>query len=98
MKNTRLLLSSMLLSALCFANTITVTSDADAGAGTLRQAILDAQNGDTVLIGTQDTIRITSGQLPVTSSIVITGGSGLPTKVISGENASKLFLFNTSGS
>ena len=49
----------MLLSALCFANTITVTSDADAGAGTLRQAILDAQNGDTVLIGTQDTIRIT---------------------------------------
>ncbi|HRJ40706.1 MAG TPA: right-handed parallel beta-helix repeat-containing protein, partial [Caldilineaceae bacterium] len=53
------------------SNTITVTSPADSGAGTLRQAILDAQSGDTILFDAAvfpptnpATIALTSGGLP----------------------------------
>lgn len=82
---------------LFFGKTYSVTSTADAGVNSLRQAMLDAVNGDTVFVSTTDTIRITSGPISVTTSIVITGGTGKPTKVISGESTSKLFVFNTTG-
>ena len=94
----------ILLSAfICFllhnanATTTSVTSTADAGAGTLRQAILSATSGDTILINTNDTIRITSGQMNIDKDLVITGPNGVPTKVISGEGVSKLFLMNNTG-
>lgn len=53
------------------AATITVTSPADSGPGTLRQALLDAQSGDTILFDASVfppsnpvTITLTSGGLP----------------------------------
>jgi hypothetical protein len=61
----------------------TVTNLNDAGPGSLRQAIIDANadpSGDTIVFqpGLRGTILLTSGQLIVTGSVAITGpGSGL---------------------
>ena len=67
------------LSALCLialstqAATITVTNTNDSGAGSLRQAIADAHDGDTVEFGVTGTITLTTGGLPVNKSISING-------------------------
>jgi predicted outer membrane repeat protein len=56
------------------AATITVTSTADSGVGTLRAALASASNGDTVdATGITGTILLTSGELPVTNSVTILG-------------------------
>jgi hypothetical protein len=55
------------LSALCFialstqAATITVTNTDDDGAGSLRQAIAGAHDGDTIRFGVTGTISLTTG-------------------------------------
>src|SRR5579871_6328332 len=49
-------------------STLTVTSPLDAGAGTLRQAILDARGGDTIDFSAAlrgRTITLTSGELAI---------------------------------
>ncbi len=51
--------------------TITVTSTADSGAGTLRAALASAANGDTIdASGVTGAILLTSGELLVTNSVV----------------------------
>jgi hypothetical protein len=78
--------------------TFTVTNNLDAGAGSLRQAILDANalpGADTItfdpgVFSTAQTITLTSGELLITDSVTIDGpGAGLLT--ISGNNASRVF-------
>jgi len=71
------------LSALCLialstqAATITVTNTNDSGAGSLRQAISDAHNGDAINLGVTGTITLATGELLVDKSITIHGpGSG----------------------
>jgi parallel beta-helix repeat protein len=68
--------------------TYTVSNTNDAGSGSLRQAILDANanpGADTIVFdssftGTQRTISLTSGQLSVTDALTISGtGAGLLT-------------------
>jgi len=76
------------------AATFTVTSLNDAGAGSLRQAILDANaaaGGDAISFSVNGTITLTSGALPpIAGNLTITGpGSGLLT--VSGNNASGVF-------
>src|SRR5262245_30437143 len=77
-------------------STFTVTNLNDAGAGSLRQAILDANamaGADTILFqpGLKGTITLTGGQLTVTGPTTISGpGAGMLT--ISGNNASRIFL------
>src|SRR4029077_8734107 len=67
------------LSALCFialstqAATITVTNTNDSGAGSLRQSIADANDGDTIDFGVTGTIALTTGELLVDKSISING-------------------------
>ena len=61
--------------------TITVSNTNDSGAGSLRQAILDAKAAggsstikfDPLLAG--DTLKLTSGELDITSNITIDGGN-----------------------
>src|SRR5262249_41446223 len=55
------------------AATITVTNTNDSGAGSLRQAIADAHSGDTVRFGVTGTITLTTGELLVDKSIIISG-------------------------
>jgi hypothetical protein len=81
--NTSRILFATCLSALCLivvstqAATITVTNTNDNGAGSLRQAIADAHNGDTVDFGVTGTITLSTGDLLVDKSVTIHGpGSG----------------------
>lgn len=71
------------LSALCLialstqAATITVTNTNDSGAGSLRQALADANDGDTIECGVTGIITLTTGELLVNKSITVNGpGSG----------------------
>ena len=70
--------------------TLTVTSTGDSGAGSLRQAILDAASGDTIEFAVTGTIVLTSGELSINKSLTIHGpGSG--DLSIRGNNARRVF-------
>jgi len=54
--------------------TLTVTSGADGGTGTLRQAILNASVGDTINFAAGiTTINLTSGELLIDRNLTING-------------------------
>ena len=55
------------------ANTITVTNTNDSGPGSLRQALADANDGDTIDFAVTGTIGLTSGELLVNKGITISG-------------------------
>lgn len=81
--------------------TLTVTSTADSGAGSLRQAVLDASPmGDTIVFdstvfATAQTITLTSGQIALHKNLTI-DGSALPSQVtISGNNALRIFTIRS---
>ena len=82
--------------------TITVTNLNDSGAGSLRDALSLANNGDTVTFAPNlsgGTLLLTSGQLDVTKNLTIEGDldhNGTPDITISGNNASRVFLFEDS--
>ena len=61
--------------SLCEASIYTVLNLNDSGAGSLRQAILTATNGDSIVFsnGLSGTITLTSGVLTITNSISILG-------------------------
>jgi hypothetical protein len=53
--------------------TITVTSNADSGAGSLRAAIASATSGDTITFNSSMTISLTSGELAIAKNLTIDG-------------------------
>jgi hypothetical protein len=55
------------------ASTITVTNTNDSGPRSLRQALHDANDGDTITFAVTGTIVLTSGGLPVNKSLTISG-------------------------
>src|SRR6266705_2085399 len=55
------------------ANIITVTNLNDSGSGSLRQALADANDGDTIEFAVTGTISLTSGELLVAKNITISG-------------------------
>jgi hypothetical protein len=69
----------------------------DAGAGSLRQAILDTPAGGTVDFqpGLSGTITLTSGQLGITKNLTITG-PGASVITVSGNHASRVFSIGIS--
>jgi uncharacterized repeat protein (TIGR01451 family) len=75
-----------------FEATLTVTSTADSGAGTLRQKIADALPGDTIVFSLTlpATITLTTGELWVDKPITITG-PGPDLLAVSGNHASRVF-------
>lgn len=58
-----------------YATTITVTKTNDSGPGTLRQALADVQDGDTIEFnfGGAATISLTSGELVINKNITVNG-------------------------
>src|SRR5436309_13236780 len=76
-KRSRVLLAGCLgwlAAASAHANSITVTNTNDGGRGSLRQAIADANDGDT--INARDvfgSIELSSGELPVNKNLTING-------------------------
>jgi hypothetical protein len=55
------------------ANIITVTNTNDSGPGSLRQALADANDADTIAFAVTGTIRLTSGGLLIAKNITISG-------------------------
>ena len=74
------------------ATTITVMNTNDSGAGSLRQAIIDAAAGDTINFAANvtGTITLTSGQFVIRRDLTI-DGPGADQLTLSGNNASAIF-------
>src|SRR5947199_5974584 len=97
--NTCRMLFATCLSALCLvalstqAATMTVMNTNDSDAGSLRQALADAVDGDTInfdsLLNGQ-TITLTSGELLVDKSVTISG-PGSDNLTVDGNHASRVF-------
>jgi parallel beta-helix repeat protein len=79
--------------------TLSVTSNADSGTGSLREAIAIAQSGDTIVFDptlSNQTITLTSGELNISKNLTIDGANA-PGLTISGNNTTRIFDVNTSG-
>jgi hypothetical protein len=73
-----------------YTNTITVTNTDDSGSGSLRQALADANDGDTIDFAVTGTIGLTSGELLVNKSITVSG-PGAETFAVNGNAKSRVF-------
>ncbi|BBT18129.1 hypothetical protein WP8S17C03_41780 [Metapseudomonas otitidis] len=74
--------------------TITVTSNADTGAGTLRNAIASALAGDTITFQSSMTVGLTSGQLVLNKNLFIDGdldNNGTADVTIDANHISRVF-------
>src|SRR5216117_3958018 len=103
MKYTRILfLFTLLCAALAslqavHANIITVANTADSGPGSLRQALADANDVDTIDFDSSlrgQTITLTSGQLVVNNSLTISG-PGAANLAVNGNAASMIFYISS---
>ena len=72
------------------AATITVTTTNDSGPGSLRQALMAANDGDTITFAVTGTITLTSGGLPINKNITISG-PGADQLSIDGNQATLVF-------
>src|SRR5207248_1908959 len=68
----------------------TVTSTADSGAGSLRDAITASVSGDSIDFSVTGAITLTSGELHIANNVTI-NGPGARMLTISGNNASRVF-------
>lgn len=79
------------LEARVVPSTLTVTSTADSGTGSLRAEIAAAQNGDTIVFDPSlsgQTVSLSSGPLAISASITIQGAGAV---AVSGNNQVQLF-------
>jgi hypothetical protein len=72
------------------ATTITVTNTNDSGPGSLRQALADVNDGDTINFAVTRTIILTSGELLVDKSVIISG-PGIASLAVDGNTTSRVF-------
>ena len=90
------MLLAVCLSELCFAslsvsaNTITVTNTNDSGPNSLRQALANANDGDTINFAVTGTIGLTSGELLVDKNVTISG-PGTAILTVDGNLTSRVF-------
>src|ERR1043166_8960731 len=72
------------------AATLTVTSTADSGAGSLAAALKSSRDGDTINFSVTGSIVLTSGELAVLKSVCILG-PGAASLAVNGNAASRVF-------
>src|ERR1051326_486159 len=83
------LLGTLTISA--HASTITVTNTNDSGAGSLRPALVIANDGDTIdATNISGVVILTTGELPVDKSVTI-NGAGAGVLAVDGNNSSRVF-------
>ncbi|MCP5108607.1 MAG: choice-of-anchor D domain-containing protein, partial [bacterium] len=73
-----------------FAADITVINTNDSGAGSLRQAVIDAAAGNEIDFAVSGTITLTTGEISIAQNLTITG-PGADRLTISGNNSSRIF-------
>src|SRR5437763_5529010 len=78
------------------ATTITVTNTNDSGPGSLRQALADANPGDTIDFAVTGAITLMTGELLVTKGVTI-NGPGTDLLAVDGNHTSGVFVINTAG-
>src|SRR5438876_3459679 len=79
------------------ATTIIVTNTNDSGPGSLRQALADANDGDTIdATSISGTITLTTGELLVDKSVTI-NGAGADVLAVDGNMISRVFRIPMSG-
>src|SRR5438094_7380571 len=79
------------------ATNITVTNTNDSGPGSVRQALSDANDGDTIdATSISGTVTLTSGELLVDKSVTI-NGAGADVPALDGNMASRVFQIPMSG-
>jgi hypothetical protein len=76
-----------------YATTITVTNTNDSGPGSLRQALADVQNGDTITFAVIGTIGLTNGELFINNNITISGPGANMLTVSRAQNAPAFRIF-----
>ena len=76
------------------AGTITVINTNDSGPGSLRQALTDASEGDTITFAVSGTIRLIRGELLVNKDVNISG-PGTDNLAVSGNAKSRVFHIST---
>jgi hypothetical protein len=69
---------------------LTVTSLGDNGPGTLREALIDATNGDTIDFAVTGTIELTTGELAIDKNVSIVG-PGVSALAIDGKTNGRVF-------
>jgi hypothetical protein len=89
---TILYLLTFLVPHVISAATITVTNIGNSGAGTLRNAIAGASNGDTVVfnLNPHSVIALTGGEITIGKDLTIDGSTGIDLAV-SGTNSNRIF-------
>ncbi|HJW38620.1 MAG TPA: choice-of-anchor Q domain-containing protein, partial [Candidatus Udaeobacter sp.] len=75
-------------------NVITVTNTNDSGSGSLRQALVDSHDGDTINFAVTGTIGLTSGELVITKNISISGPGANLLAVSRAANAAPFRIFH----
>src|SRR5213083_2498585 len=76
------------------ANVITVTNTNDSGPGSLRQALADANDGDTITFAVTGIIDLTSGELVINRNITISGPGANLLAVSRAANAAPFRIFH----
>lgn len=92
-RTTRFALGVLLFCAVAIpvhATTITVTNTNDGGPGSLRQALINVNDGDTINFAVTGTISLTSGELLVDKSVTISG-PGAANLALDGDATSRVF-------
>jgi hypothetical protein len=74
------------LPAICRAATITVTTTNDFGAGSLREAIIQAAPGDSIHFSVTGTISLLGELPPIRDNLIITGPATFPRIIIDGNH------------
>src|SRR6476646_3794895 len=72
------------------AATIIITNTNDSGPGSLRQALADANDHDTITFSVTGTIGLTSGELLV-NKVIIISGPGAASLALDGNGTSRVF-------
>jgi hypothetical protein len=90
LNRTTIAIATLFLWTTVHAATITVTSTADNGAGTLRNALASVANGDTINFTVAGSITLSTGELVVSNSVTISG-PGPGSLAVNGNAASRVF-------
>ena len=89
-----LVASGLLVAGHLFATTRTVTSLGDGGAGTLRDAVMASDNGDTINFSVIGAISLTSGSLMIEKNITISGPGANSLEVTRTAGVFGIFIIN----